>query len=240
MVLAESRCSFKGVETKNGTARPQAGRGRADPLATVCSLPDLFQLSNPNITIAHRTVVVLKSERKSLRRWRIGWPNVARVLPLDFDVVLNQNPVMEDCDRSAPSKPPLRVKPRTVKNNVVGLPLAGLAGGVHQRRILSIHSRGFTVCISNILEYLDFVEPMSNQLRRQAYGSTKGSLPVICYSRPRARDPRPRTRSLILGRSRPRNLLGLRPPRYRTNFDSSVRDCLRLPERQKRTAFAHA
>jgi hypothetical protein len=67
----------------------QAGRAGADPLATVCSLSDLFQLPNPDITIAHRMVVVLKSERKFCRHWRIGRPNVVRVLSLNFDVVLN-------------------------------------------------------------------------------------------------------------------------------------------------------
>jgi hypothetical protein len=47
MVSAESSRSLKGVETKNETVWLKLAERELTPLATVCSLPDPFQLPNP-------------------------------------------------------------------------------------------------------------------------------------------------------------------------------------------------
>jgi hypothetical protein len=123
----------------------------------------MFEFPDPHVAIAHWMVVVLKGEWKFLRRPGIRRTHVVGVLPQDFDVILNQHAVMKQRDCRTPGKLATWIEARAMKNNIVGLPFPGLPRGIHQRRILPINRRGFTVCIGYVLvriENLDFIESL--------------------------------------------------------------------------------
>src|SRR5438876_4525934 len=79
----------------------------------------------------------------------------------EFDVVLRQDAVVEDGDVRGASEFAGCVKARAMPDDVVGLPLAGCASSVHQRRILAIYRGDLAVGVSLAvvrIEHLNFVE----------------------------------------------------------------------------------
>src|SRR5580704_8207852 len=79
-----------------------------------------------------------------------------------LDVVLRQDAVVKNGDVRGPSQFSGWVEARAVPDDVVGLPLAGCARSIHQRRILAIHGGRLPVGVRLAvvrIEHLDFVEP---------------------------------------------------------------------------------
>src|SRR5436853_7910194 len=86
--------------------------------------------------------MILQRERQFLRRRFVQRAFAVRGGAGELDVVLYQNAVVKNGRACGTRQLSCRVKTRTVKNNVVGLPFARRTRGVHQRRILAINRRG--------------------------------------------------------------------------------------------------
>ena len=71
--------------------------------------------------------------------------------PVDLDVVLNEHAVVQHRDPRPVDDLSLLVEFRGVEDDVVRLPLAGLARSIHQRRVLLVDRAGLTVVVSLIL-----------------------------------------------------------------------------------------
>ncbi len=81
--------------------------------------------------------------------------------PGQHDIVLDQDAVVEDRHPRRPEQLSVLVEARPVEDDVVGLPLAGLAAGVDERRVLAVERRPSTVGIGLVVvavEDLDLVD----------------------------------------------------------------------------------
>jgi len=63
----------------------------------------------------------------------------------DGGVVLDDHSVLKDRDVRGGFKSPV-FEPRRVKDDVINLPLAGVAGRIHQRRVLAVNRSCLTIC----------------------------------------------------------------------------------------------
>src|SRR5262245_367201 len=80
-----------------------------------------------------------------------------------FRVVLDQDAVVEDGDRRFLLDTAVVAEDRRVVDDVVGLPFAGFAAGVDQRRVLFVNRAGLAVEVGLVIvriEHLDFVAPL--------------------------------------------------------------------------------
>src|SRR5262245_3682020 len=78
----------------------------------------------------------------------------------DFRVILNQDAVLQDSERAFFLHSAVVTEDRRVVDDVVGLPFAGFATGVDQRRVLFINRAGLSVGIGLVvvrIEHLKFV-----------------------------------------------------------------------------------
>ena len=111
----------------------------------------LRQLAYPDVAKAHRVAVVLQTD------WQLvivtivfGFLLMCRQA-LDFDIVLNDNAVVQHGNPGRPHTLAALVKYRTQETDIVGLPFAGLTAGVDYRRLLTINRRGLAVGVSGVL-----------------------------------------------------------------------------------------
>src|SRR6266550_4654113 len=107
--------------------------------------------------------MILQRERQFLRRRFVQRAFAVRGGAGELDVVLYQHAVVKNGRACGTRQLSCRVKTRTVKNNVVGLPFARRTRGVHQRRILAINRRGLAIGIRLALigiEDLSLVESL--------------------------------------------------------------------------------
>src|SRR5580692_3600978 len=99
----------------------------------------LLQFANPDVAVANRMIVVLKRKRQLVRACFVRRTYVMAGWAGGLNVVLREDAVVKDGDARRPSQFPRCVEARAVPDNVVGLPLAGCARSIHQRRILAVH-----------------------------------------------------------------------------------------------------
>ena len=106
--------------------------------------------------------MVLKRKRQLVRARFVGRTDVMAGWAGGLNVVLREDAVVKDGDARRPSQFPRCVEARAVPDDVVGLPLAGCARSIHQRRILAVHGGGLPVRVRFAvvgIEHLDFVAP---------------------------------------------------------------------------------
>jgi hypothetical protein len=104
----------------------------------------LSQLAYPDVAVPYRAFVVLEVQGHLRRMRGIGRP-IPSCVALDFHVILNQDSVVQDRHECRFQKFPPRIEPRGFEDDVVRLPLAGLAGSIHQRGVLAVNSPGHAV-----------------------------------------------------------------------------------------------
>jgi hypothetical protein len=110
---------------------PPTVAGKADAVlpgsdprsASLCGL----QFADPDIAEAHGSAVILQGERQFLRVWRVGRARFVCRRASEFDIVLNQDSVVEHGYARGAKQLSLLVEARAVKNDVVALPLSGRA-----------------------------------------------------------------------------------------------------------------
>ena len=95
--------------------------------------------------------MVLKHQRLFERMLRIFRMADVRACAEKFDVILNQNTVVQNGDCGFLRHVASVVKSRRMENDVIGLPLPGLAAGIDERRRLLVKRSGLSVKISRVL-----------------------------------------------------------------------------------------
>src|SRR5262245_17500974 len=83
--------------------------------------------------------------------------------PEDFRVVLDQDAVLEGGDSGFFLDPSVIAEDRRMIDDVVGLPFAGLAAGVYERRVLFVNRAGLTVEVGLVIvriEHLNLVKSL--------------------------------------------------------------------------------
>jgi len=120
------------------------------------------KLADPDIAVAHRIPMVLQHQgtcgscTRKLRRHR--------GISHNWDMVLNQHPIVQHCERSWLNLT-ICTRFRGVKQNVVNLPLTWLAGRVHQRSVVTIERSCLAVEVGLVLigiEHLDLVASLKS------------------------------------------------------------------------------
>ena len=107
--------------------------------------------------------MVLEHEGQLIWSHMIRWALLVRGRAHDGDVILHQYAVVNNCDVRRPAKLAVRFEPRSVKDDVVGLPLAGGARGVHEWRVLPVDRSRLPVRVSDTLvgvEHLDLIKAL--------------------------------------------------------------------------------
>src|SRR4051812_28276521 len=98
-------------------------------------------------------------------------------------VVLYENTVVHDRHARGRRDPARGVESRAMKDDVVGLPLAGRPARVHERRVLPVDRRGVAVSVRDIVirvEYLNLVSA------HQKHAAVAALLPIALWRRRRA------------------------------------------------------
>src|SRR6266699_5157487 len=122
-----------------------------------------FEFANPDIAVVHRMVMILQRQRQFFWLRFIWWPFAVSRRAAQFHVVLHQYAVVKNGFACRAEQLTVFRKTRTVKNDIVSLPLARRARSVHQRRVLAVDRRGLAVRVSLALvgvQDLRLVEPL--------------------------------------------------------------------------------
>src|ERR1051326_5831128 len=81
----------------------------------------------------------------------------------DYDVVLDQDTILEDGDSAWRFNPATDAKPGSVEDNVIRLPFAGFAASVDQWSMLFVNGSSLPMEIGFVIvgiQHLDFVIPL--------------------------------------------------------------------------------
>src|SRR6185437_4040283 len=136
--------------------------GRRSAGASSCRTRRLLQLPDPHIPESHRIAVILQRQRQCVRMRLVRRTLAERRRSSEHDVVLHQHAIVEYRHTRRARHTAAAGEARTMKDNVIRLPFAGLATGVHQRRILAEERCRLTVRIRAIVvrvEHLYLVQP---------------------------------------------------------------------------------
>src|SRR5215208_897396 len=112
-------------------------------------IPDL-QPPDPDIAIPHGISVVLQPQRFLRRVRNVKCRAVVVGDPVDLDVVLYQNTVVQHGHARTVNDLSLFVELRRVKDDVVGLPLARPSRRIHQWRVLLVNRSRLAVVIRSV------------------------------------------------------------------------------------------
>ena len=128
--------------------------------ALLCFVCDFL---DPDVAEAHGVTVVLHLQESFVIVLGVFanrmWAGPARAAG-KLDVVLDLDAVVDDGKSGASGDFAFFVKDRAVEGDVIGLPLAGFATGIHQRLGTTIQSAALAVGIGDVfiaIEHLDFV-----------------------------------------------------------------------------------
>src|SRR6266404_624318 len=110
---------------------PYAKLMRRD-LAKISGFLVVLQLPDPNISVSHRIMMILKTQGLFHGVCNIFRGPVRRRGAFDLGIVLNQNPVLKYRNRARLQNLALYVELRSVVNNIVSLPFTRFAARVHQ------------------------------------------------------------------------------------------------------------
>src|SRR5467141_1798411 len=120
-----------------------------------------FQLADPDVAKAHGIAVVLQSERQFVGMRFVGRTLAVRCRPGRFNIVLREHAVVQHRYASGAEQFPVFVETGAVKNDVIGLPLAGRARSVDERWILAVDGRRLAIGVGFVfvgIEHLNFVQ----------------------------------------------------------------------------------
>jgi len=98
----------------------------------------VFHWHIPDVPEAHGTAVVLNTQGQFLRMGGVVRGNPVVGAAQQLEMVLDDNPVVQDSQVSVPEQLALLVEPRRFENNIETLPFARLAAGIDQRRTLLV------------------------------------------------------------------------------------------------------
>lgn len=131
-----------------------------------CGLPEggsVFQLAEPDIAKADRIVVVLQHDGAFVAV-RFVFGDGVRPKPacaaLKCDMVLHQDAVVQDGEIRLTCDPAGIIEDRPMEDDIISLPLTGLAAGIHQRNRPAVQRSTLTVRVGFVfirVEDLDFI-----------------------------------------------------------------------------------
>ena len=107
-------------------------------------------LTDPDVAVVDFTAMILKRERKLVRMRCYGVAHLPGRETVHFPVILHNHAVEEHRNAGGMKKFD-SIPDRLMEYDIVSLPLTGLAGGVHHRRILGVDCAGLTVGIVGVL-----------------------------------------------------------------------------------------
>jgi len=121
-----------------------------------------LQFADPDVAEAHGIPVVLQRQRQLLGSWLVWGSYSMSGRACEFHIVLREDAIVKNRETRRARDLSRRIETRSVKNNVVRLPLARWQRSIHLRRILSIDRGSLAVRVGPILvgiENLYFVKP---------------------------------------------------------------------------------
>ena len=119
-----------------------------------------LQAANPDVAVADWVIMILQRERQFFRCGRVRRPRVMRGRSGQLDIVLHQRSIVKNRYARRATQFSAGIESRTVKNNIVSLPLPRRPRRIHQWWILSVDGCGLTVGVGLALvgiEHLNFV-----------------------------------------------------------------------------------
>src|SRR6266702_2047694 len=146
-------------EVVHGVDGNSYGRTNASAATRTFSFP-VVQFPNPNVAVTQCIAVILQLQWTFVGTGLIRWTFAVCGRPGEFYIVLHEHSIVQHGHPSR-TKQFAAAKSRSVKNNVVSLPLRRRTRSIHQWRILPVDRRGLPIRISFVLvrvEHLNFVE----------------------------------------------------------------------------------
>ncbi len=121
--------------------------------------PETSQLPQPNITVAYQISVILEYDR-AIAMSDVFWKTDVLAGSFYFRVVLHHDAIVDDGDTARRSSNAVNAPTRGGVDDVVGLPFAGRAAGIHKWYRLFVNRGSLPIwigCIVETIEHLHFV-----------------------------------------------------------------------------------